>query len=361
MSNAYFISSPYKTCSYLRCLLPSLHGGYGTSITSLYGDIKKQDVLLSEIMNSDIIVFHRPETIDAHKTAIELKRRGKKIVFDNDDTFKMDKGNPFYAKNKTTEKLYGRNVKNHSRLVDNFIRNADAAFTTNEFLADEYRKINDNVFVLPNCIDTDDWLEPKRNEGDKVRIGFIGSTTYSNDFKNIKNYIIELDERDDVQIVIFGLDDKEDRKNNPIVADVYNHQYKFWDDLKNLEHMPWSSMEDYSETLNNLKLDILLIPRQDNYFNRCKSNVKFLEAAMCEIPVVAQGFTTNDSPYDKDINGKNGILIKDNSKWKEEVDRLIKDKELRRRMGKEAKQYVLKHYNIENNVCKWEEAFNKII
>ena len=49
----------------------------------------------------------------------------------------------------------------------------------------------------------------------------------------------------------------------------------------------------------------MLIPRGENYFNRCKSNIKFLEASMCEIPVIAQSFTTNDSPYDE-LDGKIG-------------------------------------------------------
>jgi len=86
----------------------------------------------------------------------------------------------------------------------------------------------------------------------------------------------------------------------------------------------------------------------------------FLEAGMCEIPVIAQSFTTNDSPYDKDLNGENGILIKDNSKWMEEVDKLIKDKELRRTIGKNAKKYVLDNYSIQRNAHFWEEAYKTI-
>ena len=357
MNKTYFMSSQYKGCSYVRCLLPTLHGGYNGSVTSLYGDLKDYKTVIAEMKNSDIIVFHRPQNVDAHIVAVELKKIGKKIVFDNDDTFKLDKGNPFY-----TKKVYGKygNVKKHSRLMDNFIRNADATLTTTEFLAEEYRKINKQVFVIPNCVDPDDWSEPKRNEGDKVRIALVGSVTCSKDFEGIKDIIKKLDKRDDIQFVIFGLDDKKHRDKNKIVEGIYKDEYKFWDSLKNLEHTPWSKMHEYFDTLNDLKLDIMLIPRAENYFNKCKSNVKFLEAAMCEIPVIAQGFTDGNSPYDKDLNGKNGILIKDNSKWEEEIERLIKDKKLRRAIGKEAKRYTLEHYDIKNNVYKWEEAFNQI-
>ena len=57
-------------------------------------------------------------------------------------------------------------------------------------------------------------------------------------------------------------------------------------------------MIDYFDTLNDLELDIMMIPRKDNYFNKCKSNIKFLEASMCEIPVITNYF--KDSPYEKD-------------------------------------------------------------
>lgn len=101
-----------------------------------------------------------------------------------------------------------------------------------------------------------------------------------------------------------------------------------------------------------------MIPRADNYFNRCKSNVKFLEASMLEIPVVAQSF--DDGPYEE-ITPDMGVLIRDNSKWLEEIDRLIKDKELRRSMGKKAKEYVLKNYNIADHYQEWENAYSKLI
>lgn len=56
-----------------------------------------------------------------------------------------------------------------------------------------------------------------------------------------------------------------------------------------------------------------------------------------------------------------GVLIRDNSKWMEEIDRLIKDKELRRSMGKKAREYVIKNYNINDHYEEWENAYAKIV
>jgi len=358
MSRAYFFSSAYQGCSYLRCLLPQLHGGYDGSVSSLYGSLKHPDEILRKAKMADIAVFHRPDRTDSHKVAALLKTMGKKIVFDNDDTFKLSKGNPFFEKNMLENT---KNEEKYGNILDNFIFNSDAVITTTEFLAKEYRELNDNVHVIPNCVDPDDWKEPKRNEGDKVRIALVGSVTYSKDFSKLKGYITELDKDPRVQLVMFGLDSKENRKKNKLVAKLHKKEYEFWDTLENLEHVPWVAMKDYATKLNDLKLDIMLIPRAENYFNKCKSNVKFLEASMLEIPVIAQSFNTKDSPYDFDIDGENGLLANRGKEWREQTELLIRDKNLRRKIGRKAKEYVLSNYHIKDHVDKYKKLFNSLI
>ena len=87
--------------------------------------------------------------------------------------------------------------------------------------------------------------------------------------------------------------------------------------------------------LNELRLDMMIIPRADNYFNRCKSNVKFLETSMLEIPVIAQAFPTGDSPYQQNPeDSKYLILATDYNSWIDNIEKLIADKNLRLEMGK---------------------------
>ena len=357
MSKAYFFSSPYQGCSYLRCLLPQLHGGYNGSWSSLYGELKDPKKILEGAIHAEVAVFHRPDKTENHKVAYELKKMGKKIVFDNDDTFKLLKGNPSFDK-KELQNI--RREKTLGNILDNFINNSDAVTTTTEFLAKEYRKINKNVHVIPNCVDPDDWDESKHNEGDKVRIALVGSVVYSEDFKTIKGYISELDKDPRVQLVMFGLDNKKNRDKNKFITKLHNKEYTYWDSLENLEHVPWVAMKDYFETLNDLKIDIMLIPRADTYFNRCKSNVKFLEAGMVECAVIAQTFTTKDSPYDFDLDGENGLLAGSEEEWREQTELLISNKELRREIGRKAKEYVLANYHIKDHVDKWASLFNQL-
>lgn len=352
----YFLASAYQTCDLVRCYMPLLHCGYNGSQVSLYSEIKDNVTVAKEINEADIIVFHRPDTISHHKAAIAMREAGKIIVFDNDDTAYLDRGHPF---DYIDDAEFVEKAPIYRNIIDNFILNADAVTTTTEFLAQEYRKNNDKVVVLPNCIDPEDWDEPLRNETDKVRILISGSAAYTLDFRHIADYMRELDARDDVQLIMFGLWSGEKRKKNPEIERTYHKEYKFWDSLKNLEHREWAEIEEYPRILNETRADIQIIPRYESYFNKCKSNLKFLESSMAGVPCIVQSFSTLDSPYD---SLPDDVCIKADSvvEWKQAVEKLIADKELRRNMAKKAKDFVLENFNIEKNHYMWTDFYQSL-
>lgn len=342
----HFISNKFDGCQIVRCLHPMIYNGWSGDKTSLRTERIDQSESLKIALKSDVVVFHRPDDEKKLQAAVLLKKLGKKIVFDNDDTYKE-------ADNMKLGKMF----KEKTEYLDRFIDIADLVTTTTEYLAKEYREISDKVEVLPNCIDPNDWDTPLRNKGDKVRIGLFGSTTINGDCYPAKEALSELSKRDDVTIVMFGLPAKD--LQTDLIKDFYKDDLNFWDKI-NIEWHPFVPMEDYYRELNELRLDIALIPRKDNYFNRCKSNLKFLEASMLEIPCIAQGFEDNNSPY-QGKDEKYMVIIKDNSKWLEEIDKLVKDKKLRVKMGKEAKKYVLKNYNIIKNAKNWLNVYKKYV
>jgi len=355
----YFVGSKYDGCNYLRCQLPMFYHGWRGTRMEIGGGDRDMKYVLPEMISADIVVFHRADTSAHHNVGRILKQMGKKIVFDNDDTYKLSDNHPFHM---LDESGFEENKRRKNNLIDNFIINSDLVTCTTEALAEEYREISKNVVVLPNCIDPFDWPDiPQRNDGKKVRIGLVGSVAYNHDFQHVQDFIMELNKRDDVQLVLFGLHGEKRQAKNRLIRRVHRKEYAFWNRVDNLEHVEWCEFKDYFRTLDDLKLDLMLIPRRENNFNRAKSNVKFLEAAMLEIPCIAQSFTTNDSPYDKDFNGKNGVLIKDNSKWMEETVKLIENKDLRREIGKEAKKYVLENYHIDKHAHKWLEVYQKLL
>ena len=355
MLKVYFVGSGYGGCNYVRLFIPMLANGWRGAYQGISkNSLKDPKLVMKEMLESDVIVFHRANTNWHHRIGEILKQAGKKIVFDNDDTFILEQEHPFYG---LDEKGFEQNKERMNNVINNFIINSDLVTTSTEFLAKEYRKIHDKVVVLPNCVDPDDWSPPLKNETDKVRIGFVGSVAYNHDFEGIKKVIKKLDEDNKIQVVLFGLWGNDKRKQNKKVEQTLHKEFAFWDTIKNKEQVSWRPIEQYFDTLNELRLDMMLIPRRENYFNKCKSNIKFLEAGMLEIPVIAQGFI--DSPYEE-LDGENGILIKDNKDWYDEIMSLVNNKSKRLMIGATARKYVLDNYAINNHKNKWQEVYENI-
>lgn len=345
----FYTNSALETCYYVRCLVPMQAGGWDGDRTALRARTLSNDQKAQAVLDADVVVFHRPNDERSFEIAKKLKSLGKKIVSDGDDTYKEIETN-----------MWREILKGVDGWVDRFNTElADLVTASTEFLAEEYRKTNPNVVVLPNCVDPDVWPEePQRNEGEKVRIGLVGSVTVNGDFEPMLPALMELNKDPRVQLVMFALPRK--TKETELAQKYYSQDYDFWGSL-NIEWQPFVGRADYVDTLDDLKLDLMLIPRQDGYFNRCKSNLKFLEASMLEIPCIAQGFSDGKSPYEVDLeDARHMVIIKDNNKWLEEIDKLIKDKQLRREMGKKAKQYVIEKYDINKNIDKWERAYGDL-
>lgn len=346
----------------MRCLMPMREGGWDGDRTSLRVMRKIPQVQAQAVLEADVVVFHRPNDYRCLEIAQKLREQGKKIVFENDDTYKHLDG---VKLKEILGKLDG--------MLDTFIEQADMVTCSTEYLADEYRKLNKNVVVLPNCVDPDDWPEPLRNEGEKVRIGFIGSVAANNDCEGFEEELRLLAKDPRIQLVTFGLPPKFDSTLK--AQGYYQEEYKFWDSI-GTEWQPFVAMEDYMETLNNLKLDLMVIPRKDDYFNHCKSNLKFLEASMLEVPCIVQGFGDGKGPYQVDPedgkymkivmpegyewNDRQGILTQKDL-WMREINKLVGDKELRREMGRKAKEYVLSKYQIKDNIHLWEKAYASLL
>jgi len=349
----YHIAGGYDGCFYVRCMLPLIQNGWWGAKTSIRMKPESKQQMLKGAMASDIIVFQRPMQQEHLEAAKLLKQMGKIIVMDNDDTYKSNGGLP-----KVMAYMLERQIDEKMNDIDarlkEFAKIADLVTVTVPFLAKEYEPYNKNVLVTPNCVDPDDWDTPKRNEDEKVRIGLVGSVAMNNDTKYITGLLRKLAKRDNVELVVFAMPPKETGNET---RKFFQHEIAYWNTM-NVQWQPSVPLPEYFSTLNNLKLDIMLIPRDDNYFNRCKSNVKFLEASMCEIPVIAQGFEDGLSPYNQDAEALKLVYTLD--QWETAIDELIANKELRRELGKKAHEYVLKNYNIKDKAKIWLDAYKKL-
>jgi glycosyltransferase involved in cell wall biosynthesis len=356
MSKVYFINSELNGCYNVRCLFPLQANGWNGDRTSFNIRQLTPEQKSKAALDAEIVVFHRPIERAKLELARILKKAGKKIVMDNDDTLKEDNG--FKFNEMMNKERVEKGLEKMNTALDTFAKEADLITCSTECLKQEYLKLNQNVVVLPNYIDPFYFPEPKRNETDIVRIGITGSVAMTSDIEVLKPIIEKYQNDPRVRLVLLSLPASGQRE---VYKQLYSEEYAFWSGV-NIEWHPFSKVDEYYETLNDLKLDFVIIPRADTYFNKCKSNLKFLENSVLEIPTIAQGFETGDSPYQGQEDSKYLLLAKTQEEWISQIEKFISDKELRRKLGREAREYVLDNYDINDpkNSNKWVEAYSLI-
>ena len=266
----YFVGSGLPGCYNVRCLFPLMANGWdGDRTTFQVGNEMTPENKAKAAADADIVVFHRPEHRDKLKAMRIMKDAGKKIVFDNDDTYKDYGG--FKFNEYMDEEMLNRGMTRINDNVDAFIKESDLVTCSTEFLKREYEKINPNVIVIPNCIDPFYFPEEiLKNETDIVRIGITGSVGITADIEPLKPLVEKYQNDPRVRLVMLSLPRKSDHE---IYKKIYVDEYKYWESV-NIEWHTFVNADKYYEKLNDMRLDMVIIPRYDNLFNRCKSNLK---------------------------------------------------------------------------------------
>ena len=118
--------------------------------------------------------------------------------------------------------------------------------------------------------------------------------------------------------------------------------------FRSLFHMKYGS----------LAFDINIAPLADTRFNKCKSAIKFYEAAALKVPTLAQ----DSGPYhDEIIDGDTGLLFKTREEFVDKLEMLVKDSDLRAKMGQRAHDWVREHRNAEVNVVRLAEFYHSLL
>lgn len=337
-----FLNGEYPFCYYYRGYLPGIYSKQMV-VTDFITHLDKADQtrINEQIQRAEIIVLQRPKDQKVLDLVYKLKSLGKKVIFENDDTYLYGKGiDPSMLENDAQREI----AKQMSDTTNKILKLCDGAIASTPILAKEYGETNPNVCVLKNCIDPLDEFKCKPNDTGKFRIGFIGSVTTNDDYIHIKDAIMRLDERNDVTIVVMGV-----KYKDGTFAKFMEKDHEFWSTLKNIEWHSYVKVTEYMMTLSKLKLDIAIIPRKESYFNKCKSNLKFLEMSLLRIPVIAQGF--EDSPYEQDKDYL--TLVYNNDNWYNEIIKSKDNYSEYKSKANNAHDYVLENYNIKNYAQEW--------
>jgi glycosyltransferase involved in cell wall biosynthesis len=332
-----------------------------------------------------IVHFHRsigPDMDRSIQFIPFLNSLGIVTICDIDDYWLPTKEHPLHQliiQNKINEKIVAN------------IKAASYVTTTTELYADEIRKINKNVIVLPNAIDPNEaQFKEKTEESDRLRIGWLGGSSHLHDLMLLDGMVAKLtDIKDKLQFVVCGFDTRGtmteinqqtgEQKQRPIkphetvwyeYEKIFTDNYKivtpeYKDYLEKFVQDPFENeiSENYlrvwtkpvtSYAKNYSKFDVSLAPIKQHIFNKVKSQLKVIESGFYKKALIA----SNYGPYTIDLkhclkNGEfvdgNALLVDDvrnHSDWAKYVKKLQQNPNMVKDMGERLYEHVSQRYDL---------------
>ena len=343
-----------------------------------------------------IVHFHRSfgQIEQCPQIIKSLKNLGIVVIADIDDYWLPTKEHPIHQ-------LIVENKMNQ-KIVEN-LKAASFVTTTTELFANEIRKFNKNVLVLPNAIDPS---EPQFNEptlpSDKIRVGWLGGSSHLHDLKLLDGMVSKLQPlQDKLQYFVCGFDTRGtitelnkqtgEQRQRPIKPEetvwvkyeqIFTNDYKiispeykiFLDKFEDTEFKGvenenyirvWTRpVDSYARNYSNF--DISLAPIKNHIFNRMKSQLKVIEAGFYKKALIA----SNVGPYTIDLkhaikNGQftdgNALLVdesKNHKDWAVWIKKLVENPNMITDLGERLYETVKDRYDL-NNVTHTRAQFYK--
>lgn len=293
------------------------------------------------ISRSDITLFQRefPGNFFSFQAVMARAREsGKHVVMDlDDDLLSLPVSHPDVLK------MYfaGSQLPMLTAMVQ-----VKALTVTTPYLANLLEVYNTNTYVLPNYLNDTIWRfnSPQISTKKKIRIIYMGGVTHTQDLKLLLPAIkiLAIKYPDQLEFIFYGANLE---LTEPLPVTVTN--------LKSETYV----YADFARVALSQPADIAIAPLEDNDFNRCKSNIKYLEYSAMGLP----GVFSNVLPYSSVIKqGSNGFVAASTDDWVKAISRLIDDPILRLQIAKEAQGNVRKNWLMSDHAHLWPETLAEI-
>lgn len=240
--------------------------------------------------------------------------------------------------------------------VKEIMEMCDLITVSTEFLGDVYQKAfnlsKEKIIVVPNylprwwigeAMNLERQMNLWRNTRHQPRIAFCCSTNHF-DVQNNNDGI------DDFTHLIPWIKSNID-KYKFIFVGGFPQQLKEEVHQKKVEFQPPSDILNYPREIQLRNIDLLVAPLIDNTFNKCKSNIKFLEFSALGIPMAGQNILTYNKYTDVVFNDTNQLdNIVHHLFFANNAEKTYKDLILHNRnVIEKGDKYSPKGYWLENN------------
>lgn len=281
------------------------------------GFLRRVKVLFS-IQDYDFIFIHR-EVAPIGPPVFEwliAKVFKKKIIYDFDDAIwrpQFEKGNILKNWLKNTDKV-GK-ICGWSHKVS----------CGNDFLVAFARKHSRSVVLNPTTLDTTSHHNKLKNQHtSKVVIGWTGTHSTLCHLETKIQVIRELEKELDFEFQV-----------------ISNQEPPF--KLNSLTFVPWNKETEIQDLLN---FNIGLMPLQADEWTKGKCGFKALQYMSLGIPAIVSPVGVNEKIV---TNGVDGFICESDEEWKQAIKELSDNSSLRERMGRLAREKLIKYFSVQSN------------
>lgn len=275
----------------------------------------------------EIVIVGRTSTPQIYLLQKLFKRKGIKTIFDLDD--------PLFL---PTTKLFGVSIRNPGiSHLERVIKDADAVTVDNHFLLKYVNCFNKKAFLVHVPVDTDLFHPKLRRSPHKLTIGWQGSPR--SHYENLAMLVKPLEKLAQKYNIRF--------KIASYLGDMkVKHMFKKLESVMEVDYGSnrWLPLEQFAKLLSDF--DIMVAPLKRTPWYEGKSVLRVSLGMAMGISVVA-------SPVGEQkhiiIHGTNGFLAQNEEEWYTYLRELIENNELRRTMGKEARETAEKELSL--HVC----------
>jgi glycosyltransferase involved in cell wall biosynthesis len=323
--------------AYVRLSAPLQQAGI-----AIINGIENGQVVTDPIPSADMVIIQREfaKNVDDYQKVVALARENKKpIIFELDDLlFFLPKTHPdrqgvYYAPS----------------LLPMFQALIEADFVTvsTRELHAALVDFNPNVAVLQNYFDDTLWqLRPpvrKDSAHEMLTIGYMGTNSHRPDLSAITPALLEIASRylGRVRFRFWGVQPPAQLLALPQVEWVSEH---------------FVSYPEFAAFFQTQSADIFIAPLADNFFNRCKSSLKFFEYSA----LGAAGIFSRLEPYETVVtHQENGLLAASLDEWRDGLVELIENDELRFQLAANAQASIRQNWLLSQNAFRWKDAFER--
>ena len=250
------------------------------------------------------------------------------FVFDFDDAVFMSYRSP--ANGYLSYLKFASKTKTICRL-------ASHVMAGNSYLAEYAKAVNDKVTVVPTTVDTEKYhvLPPKAAHGPLV-IGWTGSHSTVQHLDTLREALKKLGEIEKFRLRVIGTSNYE---LPPLEVEV----------------LPWRAATEL-EDLGSI--DIGVMPLPDDKWSKGKCGLKALQFMALGVPAVCSPVGVNADIIQDNVNG---FLASSEGEWVDKLSRLLRSRELRRRLGDAGRATVEQKYSAAVQAPRVYEIFKSVV